>query len=432
MKNKILKNARNVIIGFFVLVFVMGFFSKSIINLFLPKVMVEKAVEGTVQRTLAIEGLVEAQKTYKVRLPDAVIIEEYLVRNGDTVQVGSPLFRINTTLGLERMDSAVERLKLQQESNSLRIAELKGTTYQIELKNIAALENRLKEAELELAKQQALFDAGVIALQELEGYKKSIGQLQMDIDLMKLQLEDRKRQTAAEIKSVENQQKSIELQIKDAKSQQATKTYVDSEGIYYSEISGVVTKLDEGQDMIQGNGVLLEIAETKEGQPLVFAADISGRDYEFVKSAGGMQIDGKTIMDSKFIEISSIYKQGNGDSYRVEGFIKKEEQGDLVLGDKLRGSVKQKYAVKGGYKIPKASVIVFDEFKVGSEGNVCLLEAVEGVLGTELKVKEMPVKLLAVGDNDVIVSGLETIEDPQVIVNLSYKISDGKKVFLWQ
>jgi hypothetical protein len=48
------------------------------------------------------------------------------------------------------------------------------------------------------------------------------------------------------------------------------------------------------------------------------------------------------------------------------------------------------------------------------------------VLGKEFRAKAAAVKILAAGDDEVIVSGLEGI------VNLSYKIQDGQKVFLWQ
>jgi HlyD family secretion protein len=67
MTNSMILKARNVSIGFFVVIFIMFFFSKSIITLFLPKVLVEPAVEGTVERTLQMEGTIGPKNSRKIR-----------------------------------------------------------------------------------------------------------------------------------------------------------------------------------------------------------------------------------------------------------------------------------------------------------------------------------------------------------------------------
>ena len=85
MKNNIVVRTKNVAIAFFVLVFIMGFFSKSIINLFLPKVIVEPAIDGLVERTLNVKGIIEAKKSIKVRLGGSVIVDEYIVKIGEAV-----------------------------------------------------------------------------------------------------------------------------------------------------------------------------------------------------------------------------------------------------------------------------------------------------------------------------------------------------------
>ena len=41
-------------------------------------------------------------------------------------------------------------------------------------------------------------------------------------------------------------------------------------------------------------------------------------------------------------------------------------------------------------------------------------------------------KINAVGDDKVIVEGLENYNKPQLINNLSYKIKDGVRVHLWE
>ncbi|MDF2521403.1 MAG: hypothetical protein K0R84_2031, partial [Clostridia bacterium] len=126
------------------------------------------------------------------------------------------------------------------------------------------------------------------------------------------------------------------------------------------------------------------------------------------------------------------YEQSNGSFYRVEAEIESSKAKDFTIGQKLKGIVKQTYVIEGHNKVSKSAVVTYEGYEPGSKGNVYLLEAVEGVLGKELRAKEVPVEVLAEGDNEVIVSGLEYYEKPSVILNLSYKIRDGVKVFLWQ
>lgn len=432
MESKIVIKAKQLVIGFFVLVFVMGFFSRSIINLFLPKVMTEPAMEGTVERTLAIEGIIQAQKTSKIRLEGEALIEEYYVKNGDIVVVGQPLFKIDKTYGNKDNHANIERLKLQQNLLRQRIEDMKNQSYTIEQKQIGALENQLKSSNVELLKQQSLYAAGAISKQELENYQENIKGQELALELEKLQLEQKKKQALTAITEAENELLGLALQIQDTQKQKDVNPYVDKEGIFHSSINGVVTNVNYEADSIIRDDVALELAEDSAQQSLIFQADIEENAYDFIKSAGVIQISGKTALDSKYINVVSIHRNNRQGGYNVEGSIKKEDQTGLVIGQKLKGIVKQKYVQKGYNKVPKAAVIVYGEYKEGTEGIVYILEQLEGVLGKELRAKEVPVKLLAIGDDDVIVSGLEGFEDPKVIINLSYKISDGAKVFLWQ
>lgn len=96
MDNKIFKIVRKIIIGFFVLVFVMGFFSKSVVNFFLPKVQVVESTSEPIRRTIDIEGEITARYSIKVQLKGEVIVEDYYKKPGDKVKVGDALFKINS------------------------------------------------------------------------------------------------------------------------------------------------------------------------------------------------------------------------------------------------------------------------------------------------------------------------------------------------
>lgn len=430
MKSNIVVKVRNIAIGFFVLVFVMGFFSKSIVNLFLPKVIVESAIDALVERTLDIEGVIEAKNSLKVRLGGAVIVEEYLVKVGDSVEVGKPLFRINKAYGMKGNNQELEDLKLQVEAKHSKLSNLKQATYEIDEKSIAALMNKLTKSKEDLAKQQALFSEGVISKQEMDSFETDIEEQLFAIQVSELQLQEKKRNDEINIEELEDEIKRDGIQILKLIKQQMFYGSVE-EGIYFSTVKGVVTDLGDIQSIIPGDTEIVEIADISQESSLVFTANIMEEDYDFVKSAGEIQI-GEDIKDSMYLKISSIYKLGGQDLYRLEAIIDSKDSEKAVLGQKHKGVITQRFVLKGHNKVPKAAVISFEGYKKGSKGTVFLLEEIEGILGMEYRAKELEVKILAAGDEEVIVSGLENIEEPEVIINLSYKINDGAKVFLWQ
>jgi hypothetical protein len=423
--------SKNIVIGFFILVFVMGFFSKSIVNLFLPKVIVASVMDAPVERTIAVEGVIEAKNSLKVRLGGTVIVEEYFVKEGDTIEVGKPLFRINNVYGIKGSSQVLEDLKLQVEANSRRLNNLKQTTYEVDEKSIAALENKLTKSKEDLAKQQELFAAGVISRQEMESFESDIEEQRFLIEISVLQLLEKKRNHEANIVELENEIKRENIQILELQKQQELYDSVDTEGIYFSSVTGIVISLSGRQSIIPGDTEIVEIADISHEATLIYTANIMEDDYDFVKSAKEIQI-GEDIKDSKYLKISAIYKQKDQDLYRLEAVIDPRQSEIAVLGQKHKGVIKQRYVLEGHNKVPKAAVVSFEGYKEGSKGIVYLLEENEGILGREYRAKELEVKILAAGDEEVIVSGIENFEEPEVILNLSYKIRNGTKVFLWQ
>lgn len=121
MINRIVKLARNAAIGFFVPVFVMGFFQKSVINLFVPKVQVISAIEEPVEKNLYAKGTVEAAEILKIMLPHPVIVDEYFVSPGDEIKAGDPIFRINPGYAFESSSSDIRNLELRLESDMLKV-----------------------------------------------------------------------------------------------------------------------------------------------------------------------------------------------------------------------------------------------------------------------------------------------------------------------
>ena len=193
MKNKAVKLAKKINIGFFALVFIMGFFSKSIINLFLPKVKVAAAVAAPVERNLDIEGTVEARDSVKIRLGGNIIVEEYYVKPGDVILAGYPLFKINTRFGIKNSDPDTDSLKLELKREELRLQSLEQKSFKLEELDISAMEAGLQESEDDFAKREKLYEAGAIAAVELDGIKNRIKEQRLGIEKARLELEEKRK-----------------------------------------------------------------------------------------------------------------------------------------------------------------------------------------------------------------------------------------------
>ena len=420
MINRALKIFRNIVVGFFIVVFVMGFFSKSIINLFLPKVQVASAVEMPVERILVLEGTVEPGSTVKVSFGGEVIVDEYYTEQGDVVSIGDPLFRVNREY-IGANNTAFEALKLQLEGEMLRLEGYKSEAFKAEEADIEVLKGKLNKSRVELLKQE-----------ELSDLKEDIFEQEMNLEKGRLELEGKKRDNTISIKEAEVRVKELQAELSEAKRQQHLYSRPDAEGICYSRVEGIVVKTNTPGIVLSKEAVLDEIAEVGVNGQLLFAATAAGTEYDFIKSAGEIEIKPESGNSSCKVRITNLSRIAEAGRIAVKGELTGEDTANLIIGQELKGTIAKRYTHRGFYTIPKASLIAFDGFFEGKSGVVYLLEEKEGVLGKEYKAKQADIKILAVGDKDVIVSGLESYENPKVVTNPSYKINDGTKVFLWK
>ena len=89
-------------------------------------VLTATAESGTIETTLAGGGTLTAEKAIEVKLPDQVEIEEFLVENGDHVEAGQALARVDrvTLLGTlieiqDSMNKVAEEMRLEANNTSI-------------------------------------------------------------------------------------------------------------------------------------------------------------------------------------------------------------------------------------------------------------------------------------------------------------------------
>ncbi len=431
MINRTLKIFQNTVVGFLIVVFVMGFFSKSIINLFLPKVQVASVVEMPVERTLVLEGMVEPKSIVKVSFGGEVMVDEYYAKHGDMVNAGDPLFRVNREY-ISANNNNAETLRLRLEGEMLRLEGYIGEAFTAEKSDIEVLTEKLERSRTELLKHEELYKAGAVAEAELADLKEDIFEQEMNLEKSRLELLSKKSDNTILIKDAEVRVKELQAELSEAKRQQQFYSKPDKEGICYSRVKGIVVNTNTPGIILPKEAVLAEIAEVSGNGQLFFFARADGTEYDFIKSAGEIDVRPESGNSSGKVRITNLSRIVEAGRIEIKGEFTGEDNGDFIIGQELKGTISRSYTHKGFYTVPKASLIAFDGFDEGKSGIVYLMEEKEGILGKEYEAKQVEVKILAVGDKDVIVSGAEGYENPKVITNPSYKINDGTKVFLWK
>lgn len=130
-------------IVFIIIVLILTFFSKTLYNLNLPSVSVTSPTYGSLKRVLTCETIAASKTEFNLYAPSAQKVLEVLVSEGNRVQKGQPLIKLDTS-GLEN-DMLQLQLEKQQTADAKRAYSSK--TYKLAM---ASLEKRIAEKQTEI------------------------------------------------------------------------------------------------------------------------------------------------------------------------------------------------------------------------------------------------------------------------------------------
>ncbi|WP_066499110.1 hypothetical protein [Abyssisolibacter fermentans] len=430
MDSKTFKITKKTVIGFFTLVFILGFFSKSAANFLLPKVCVALPIKTTFAKTLSIEGKVVPKETVKVRLARNVIVEEYYVKVGDKVKKGDPLFKINKNYGVKSSIKNIDELKLDVEKEKLKLNKLQDTSYEIDEKNILLLEENIKNMKEEIQKLEELYNAGAITESKLDDKKQSFEEAEVNFQIEKLLLDEKRQENSLNIKDTLNNIQKLNKEINDIEVMNSLYSQVADDAVYYSEADGIVLTLNRTDVMLSHDTVLIELGLVKGYDSVKFVAQVPEKYYYFVNRVSTINVESEKKYVQNKVKITNVSKVVNQNMVEVEGDFYDVTDKLPVINEKIKGIVEKNYTRDG--TVPKVAVIPYDEYELGAAGYVYVIVEEKGILGSEYIVKRAEITMTGIGDNSVSVEGLSMFENPRVITNLSYKIRDGVKVQIWK
>ena len=170
---------KNAAIIFLSVMLVLTFFSNTFMNYSLPEVAAQYVQSGTITAKIRGTGTVESGDPYNVKISETRTISSVLVKTGDKVEKGAPLFLLEDKESKELKDAqaALDKAMLAFEL-ALLSGDISNSTFQnVQNGNIASIntyQSRIIAAEAEIDKWQKQVDEATNAISQLEAAQANV------------------------------------------------------------------------------------------------------------------------------------------------------------------------------------------------------------------------------------------------------------------
>ncbi|MBQ5749034.1 MAG: HlyD family efflux transporter periplasmic adaptor subunit [Oscillospiraceae bacterium] len=186
-------------IVFLAVLLVLTFFSNTIMNYSLPEVATQMVEVGAISTRIRGSGTVSANEVYEVTISQTRKIASVLVREGQQVQVGDVLFRLETE-DSEELKAAQERLDDMELSYQKTALQQSNAT--AEQKREVALAQQAYDTALTLYREYTDLEPEMLAVekvqaeQELKELEQEYKQLQAEVSAIQDEISDLERDLA--------------------------------------------------------------------------------------------------------------------------------------------------------------------------------------------------------------------------------------------
>ena len=170
---------KNAAIIFLSVMLVLTFFSNTFMNYSLPEVAAQYVQSGTITAKIRGTGTVESGDPYNVKISETRTISSVLVKTGDKVEKGDPLFLLEDKESKELTDAqaALDKAMLDFEL-ALLSGDISNSTFQnVQNGNVASIntyQSRIVAAEAEIDRRQKQVDEATNPLNQLKAAQVNV------------------------------------------------------------------------------------------------------------------------------------------------------------------------------------------------------------------------------------------------------------------
>lgn len=257
-----------------------------------------------ISESVYASGLVKSKNQYQAFANANGLIQEIFVKEGDSVEVGTPILAIyNESAKLNRESAELARIFADRQTNQSKLRDLEI--------NIQLAKSKLQNDSLLLARQQRLRENGIGSMIELEQRK--------------LAFENSKTTYQSSLIRYDDLSREIDFNDKNASKNLAISKALESDFILKSKVKGrVYALLREKGEMVGIQTPLAVIGSDRD-----FIIEMQVDEYDIVKVTPGQKIlvsmdsyRGETF-EAMVTQVNPIMDQ-NSKSFTVEGqFVKK-------------------------------------------------------------------------------------------------------------
>lgn len=426
-KSKVVKIIKRVVVGFFALVFVMGFFSKSIANMFLPRVTVDVPRNTEFSREIRTRGDLVAKETSKVKLSKDVMIEEVYVERGKKVEIGEPIFKINKKYKKD-ISNNISDLRDSIEDKQIELSRLRAKSYISEERHIEKLKTSIEKKKKNLELTKTLYDSGAKSLEELNNAETVIEDVKAELELYKINLNEKKEDSKRRQEDIERSIAKLKEQLNAVTDMNEFYSTLNAEGEYVSAVNGIVLSVPSKGNVYRKDEILTEIAKVEKFSETVLKLELGIEEEDSIDYNLKVKIMSEDKDMPKIGVIKKISKSIDGDRLLIEAAIPANAEGEPSVARNLDCRIIESFS---GLAVDKSTVEVYGRLKPGVKGAVYQIVERDGILGKETLVRKIDVTIGDVGDDKVSITGLSADRDTKLVANRSYKIKNGSKVLLW-
>ena len=284
---------KNAAIIFLSVLLVLTFFSNTIMNYSLPEVAAQYVQSGSITAKIRGTGTIESGDPYNVQINETRTVESVMVKAGDVVQKGDPLFMLadKESTELKTAEEALETAILEFEKSILSGTISNQVINNVQNGNIStvtAYQNRILAAEAEVEKWQGKVDEIELKISQLTAYINQLGHGGADTTEESKKLNE--AQAAYDKKKGELDTATSELN-EIRKNILANQKIIDdynnnmgsvSEGNFVPQVSK-----DEYETAVYQNGILNEQVKAKNDQITSLTAEVYNLNVELEKAQNG-------------------------------------------------------------------------------------------------------------------------------------------------
>ncbi len=432
MMQQSIKWGKRIVTGFFILIFTLGFFSKSLISITLPNVQVSEIHDGVeVSYTSELEGEIVAKKNADICLRGNALIQEVMVQKGEYVRKGDVLFTIDTTLGLQS-SADEETLRNQIQVEKARMATLTSQTT-LEAQNaLASAKSKLKEAQIKYDHQKQLYDSGAISAEELQSALSNLETLKSEVATVESSNKLALAQNKVALSEVQQRISQYENSLKVYETASERYYDINSSGEVFSKYTGYVTKLPEKGQQFQTGEIIASIGICNTFNDLAFQIRIPQKYFEeFVKGSSVVNIStqsGKNIGLVAFDFDSAVF-----DSGEMKVLASFNDEPNILVYPTMKVSSRTTGSdyIGGEYlAVPRTAVVSGNTSLDGTNAIIYIIREEEDALGKSNVAVAVPVNVLSIRDEYAVITELRNIPSNKIIINPSARIKDGSKVYV--